>query len=96
MITDDELDALLEKNGMRTVAHQLNGGMMDVFLVHSGVNSIETFFEWVKMERASKIRQLARHELDIHVLDDDVYDFVLGKAAMLTEVHVNLKKVLGK
>lgn len=67
---------------------------LDVFARHSGVNTLDDFLKWVEMERRSVLEMFERHELGVHKLSDDVGDFVLGKSAILWEVHVNLLHVI--
>lgn len=94
MIDSLTLDCLLFEAGMYTVTDRLNGSPVDHWYSTVEVNSLDTLYQWVYNQRRSYMEQLARHDLKLHVMSDDVYDFVLGKSAMLTEMHVNLRKVL--
>lgn len=69
-------------------------GPLDNYARHDGVNTLDDFLKWVEMERRSYLKMIERHELGTHELCDDVEDFVLGKSAILWEVHVNLLHVM--
>lgn len=89
------LDDQLRVAGMLTVSERMKcEGVMDHFGRHGGVNTLSDFLTWVEMERRSVMEMQARHDLGVHVLSEDIADFVLGKSAILWEVHVNLLHVL--
>lgn len=69
-------------------------GPLDNYARHAGVNTLDDFLKWVEIERRSYLQMIERHELGTHTLSDDVGDFVLGKSAVLWEVHVNLLHVM--
>ena len=85
------IDQQLEAAGLVTVSERmLCNGPMDGFARHASVDTLEDFVKWLEMERRSNMEMVARHDLGIHELCDDVADFVYGKSATLWEVHVNL------
>lgn len=85
------IDQKLEAAGLVTVSERmLCNGPIDGFARHAGVDTLEDFVKWLEMERRSNMEMVARHDLGVHELDDDVADFVYGKSATLWEVHVNL------
>lgn len=85
------IDQQLEAAGLVTISERmLCNGPMDGFARHAGVDTLEDFVKWLEMERRSNMEMVARHDLGVHELDDDVADFVYGKSATLWEVHVNL------
>lgn len=87
MSIDEQLDAA----GLVTVSERmLCRGQLDAFARHSGIDNIDDFRKWLEMERRSNMEMIARHDLGIHELSDDVADFIYGRSAALWEVHVNL------
>lgn len=91
MTLDEQLDAA----GLVTISERLlcEGGL-DGFARHAEVNTLDDFVKWIEMERRSNMEMIARHDLGIHELGDDIDDFVYGKSAVLWEVHVNLLHVI--
>lgn len=89
------LDEQLEAKGLVTIAERLKcDGPMDSFARHAGVNTLEDFRTWLETERRSNMEMIARHDLGVHELIDEIADFVYGKSAVLWEVHVNLLHVM--
>lgn len=89
------LDEQLEAKGFATIAERLKCEQpLDVFARHVGVHTLEDFVKWIEVERRTYMEMVARHDLEIRDLNDDIADFVLGKSAILWEVHVNLLHVL--
>lgn len=46
------------------------------------------------MVRRENMEMIALHDLGIHELSADTYDFVLGKSSTYWEFHVNLLNVM--
>lgn len=89
------VDEQLEQAGFVTVAERLACNMpMDSFARHAGVDTLDDFVKWLEMTRRQNMEVIARHDLDIHEMSEDISDFVYGKSAILWEVHVNLMHVL--
>lgn len=85
------IDEQLDEAGFITVSERmLCRGPLDGMARHAGVDNLDDFLKWLEKERRSNMEMIARHDLGIHELDDDVADFVYGKSAVLWEVHVNL------
>lgn len=85
------IDEQLDKAGLVTVSERmLCRGPLDAFARHSGIDNIDDFRKWLEMERRSNMEMIARHDVGIHELSDDVADFIYGRSAALWEVHVNL------
>lgn len=91
MTLDEQLDAA----GFDTIVNRMKcEGPIDGFARHAGVNTLEDFVKWIEIVRRENMEMIARNDLGIHKLSDDIADFVLGKSAVLWEVHVNLLHVL--
>lgn len=89
------IDEQLDKAGLVTVSERmLCRGPLDGFARHADIDNLDDFLKWLEMERRSNMEMVARHDLGIHELCDDVADFVYGKSAVLWEVHVNLLHVM--
>lgn len=89
------IDEQLDKAGFVTIAERLTCNMpMDSFARHASVETLDDFVQWLEMTRRENMEIIARHDLDIQEMSDDIADFVYGKSAILWEVHVNLKHVL--
>lgn len=95
MITDIELAERMKAAGMITIDEAINGGPMDLFLSHTGVRDMETYGQWLEMRRRELVKQVACHDLKIHVLNDDVLDFILGQSYAVGCAHINLKRANG-
>jgi hypothetical protein len=89
-----DLDKALADAGMITITEALAGGPMDPFYANAHVVNIDTLLSWAEQQRRSYLTALARHDLKINVMSDDIYDFVLGRSAQATATHVNLRNVL--
>jgi hypothetical protein len=94
MITGKELDKRLEEAGMISVSDRIKGGPLDKFMATAEVKDIETLYQWVYNQRKSYMEMMARNDLGLYPLGDDVFDFILGKSAMLGEFHINMRNVL--
>jgi hypothetical protein len=91
MTIDEQLDA----KGLVTVSERMKCTCpLDGMARHAGVQTLDDFVKWLEMERRSNMEMIARHDLGIYKLGDDIDDFVYGKSAVLWEVHVNLLHVL--
>lgn len=87
------LDDRLRAAGMLSVADLLAGTPLDAFIAHAGVNSIETFKQWVEMRCTEFLRMKARRELE-GPQDDDLHEWIEAHAAVFREVFVNLKAAI--
>lgn len=91
MTIDEQLDAA----GLVTITERLAcNGPLDGMARHTGVETLDDFVKWLEMERRSNMEIIARNDLGIRKLGDDIDDFIYGKSAVLWEVHVNLLHVL--
>lgn len=79
--------------GMMTVDELLAGAPLDAFTRHAGVNSLETFAQWLEMRRREYVTMQAKRTLD-KLEDDDLYEWVLAHAGVFSEVHVNFKAAM--
>lgn len=90
-----ELDKRLEDAGMIAVAEMLRGAPLDGFMTHAGVNSPETFGQWLEMRRAEMLRLQAGYDLGDKPKGDELYEWVASHSAVLAEVHVNFRAAMG-
>lgn len=96
MITGEELDKLLVDRGMLSITQRLEHSPLDGFMTTVEVVDLQTLYKWVVNTRRTYMEMQARHDLGLRVLGEDMLDFILGKNAMVTEFHLNLRKVLDK
>jgi len=89
-----KLDKRLEAAGMIAVAELLRGAPLDGFMTHAGVNSPETFGQWIEMRRGEMLRLQAGYDLGDKPKDDELYEWVASHSAVLAEVHVNFKAAM--
>jgi 4-alpha-glucanotransferase len=89
-----ELDNHLKERGMITISERLQGVPMDFFHTHAEVVDLHSLMQWATLQSREKMEQLARHDLGIYILGEDVYDFILGQQAQADSFRLNLKKVL--
>lgn len=89
-----ELDKRLEAAGMIAVAEMLRGAPLDRFMTHAGVNSPETFGQWLEMRRGEMLRLQAGYDLGDKPKGDELYEWVASHSAVLAEVHVNFKAAM--
>lgn len=90
----EELDNHLSERGMITISERLQGAPLDVFHSCVEVVDLHSLMQWATLQSREKMEQLARHELGIYTLSEDVYDFILGQQAQADSFRLNLKKVL--
>lgn len=89
------IDEQLEQARLITIAERLKcESGLDAFARHANVEALDSFAQWIENTRRENMEMIARHDLGIHEMSDDIADFVYGKSAILWEVHVNLKHVL--
>lgn len=89
------LDEELESKGLVTITERLLcNGPMDGMMRHAGVQTLDDLLQWVVMTRRENMEMIARHDLEIHTMCEEVVDFVYGKSAALWEFHVNLLQVI--
>jgi len=81
--------------GMMTVDEMLSGAPMDAFHRHAGVNSLETFAQWIEMRRREFLVMRAKRSLDKRE-DDELYEWVLAHSGVFSEVHINFKAAMSK
>lgn len=89
-----ELDDALVAAGLISITESLAVGFSDAMHDHAGIVDIATLFTWSEQQRRETLSMIARHELGVDKMDEDLYDFVLGRNAQATAIHVNLRKIL--
>jgi activator of HSP90 ATPase len=89
------LDEQLEDKGMIPIAERmLCNGPMDGMMRHAQVQTLSDLLSWVEMARHENMEMVARHDLGIHPMSEDIADFIYGKGSILWEVHVNLLHIM--
>nr|WP_192963456.1 hypothetical protein [Pseudomonas fluorescens]CEK42291.1 hypothetical protein PQBR57_0338 [Pseudomonas fluorescens SBW25] len=88
--TDASLNERMKAAGMHTVPQVMAGTPIDAFIRHAGVTNLESFGEWLEMERAQFLKMQARFEL-AGKEKDGLYEWVMSHAAVLSAVMVNFK-----
>lgn len=95
-MTGDDLDRACESAGMMSVTESLAVGWADVIHRHNGITDVPSLLQWAEQQRRETLGMIARHDLGVYKLSEDVYDFVLGRNAQATDIHVNLRRVLSE
>lgn len=90
----EELDNALVSAGMMSISESLTIGWSDVIHTHPGIVDLPSLLKWSEQQRRETLGMIARHDLGIYKLSEDIYDFVLGRNAQATTIHVNLRRVL--
>jgi hypothetical protein len=86
--TNASLSDRMKAAGMLTVEKIMAGSALDAFIRHAGVNSFDTYNEWLGMKRAEYVRLHARLVLEKRE-DDELFDWALAHAAVFGEALVN-------
>jgi hypothetical protein len=94
MYVDHELNALLVERGWLTIEDQLEPGLMEPWIAHSGVHDLQTLEQWVRMERGTYLRLAARVELGLTTVDDLRKEAIEARVIALHEIHANVRKVI--
>ena len=89
-----DIDKALADAGMITITEALAGGPMDIFFSHTGVVDLDSLMSWVVQQRRETLSMIARHDLGIHKMDTEIYEFLLGRNYQATTIHMNLRNVL--
>lgn len=97
-LVDQPVDQLplndrLKERGMMTVEEMLTKSPLDAFRKHAGVNSLETFHQWLLMRRKEYISMQSRFTLDKRETDE-MYEWVLAHNAVFGEVEINFRAAL--
>lgn len=88
--SDASLNERMKAAGMLTV-QQITAGMpTDAFIRHRGVTNLDSFAEWLEMERAQFLKMQARFEL-ADKEKDGLYEWIMSHAAVFSIVMVNFK-----
>ena len=91
-INTDEID--LEKEmkqaGMIPLKDIIEGNVpIQKYITHTGVTELQSFANWLERKREQYLRMRIKQELN---KNDDLYDFVLGKASAYEEIYQNFRK----
>lgn len=90
---DADLSARMVKAGMVPLDALTRGSGLSRFIRHAGVQTPHDFTLWVTGKAKEYSRMQAAHQTGVHILDPDIEDFVLGKAAAFGEVLENARHV---
>jgi len=82
------LSERMKAAGMLTAEQIMGGSPLDAFIRHAGVNSLETFRDWLTMKRSEYVRLHARLSLEKRE-DDELFEWVIAHAAVFGEALVN-------
>ncbi|TLX15740.1 hypothetical protein [Rhizobium sp. MHM7A] len=88
---DVDLDARMKSRGMFSVSELIQGTDIDKWTAHTGVNSLETFEEWLLMKRRHFDTLRGRYETGEKSKDDELFEWVFAHSGVFNEVHVNFK-----
>jgi hypothetical protein len=88
-----ELDAQMKAAGMLPLSSMLNGNPI---MRHAGVNSIETFEQWLRMRHSEMLKMKARMMLKTDTEENDMFEWVLSHEAALGEVLANFQQAMYK
>lgn len=88
-VDEIDIEEEMKKAGMLPLDDILSGDSSSKYETHIGVTSIEYFSDWLTRKREEYIRLRIKHEFK---KNDDLYDFVLGKASAYNEIWLNFRK----
>jgi hypothetical protein len=90
----DDLDERMKALGMIPMSELLAGdGALERFTAHAGVQTIDDFREWAKMQHASYLTMRMGYELGDQSMDDSLYEWVFAHEAVFSTIMANLRAV---
>lgn len=93
---DSDLDARMLAAGMMPVSKMLESSALNKFFAHAGVTDLESFEQWIQMQRKEFISMQARMTLDGKEEEDDLYEWVVAHNAVLGAVMANFRQATGR
>jgi len=89
-----DLDQKMEAAGMIPYSKMIEiNKCTSALLKHAGVNSLETFEQWLQMRYEESAGMFARLTVDKKE-DDDLYEWVLAHNAVFKEVLIHFKAAM--
>ena len=64
------------------------------FMVHAGMTDLSFFGEWLERKAMEARKMQAAHQCGAHPLDEDLFQFVLGKSAAYSDTLENFRAAL--
>lgn len=89
--TNKDLSARMVACGMIPLEELTEASPITPFMVHSGMTDLVFFGEWLERKAREYKRMQAAHQSRAHVLDDDMFNFILGKGGAFTEALANFR-----
>ena len=80
--------------GMVSLDEAVSPNCLTKFNVHSGMTDLDFYEIWLERKAKQYIAMQAAHQTGEHVLDDDMFQFILGKAGMAKTALENYRAAL--
>lgn len=93
---DRDLSVRMEAAGMVPLDAMTKPNCLTSFAVHSGMTDLDFFGEWVERNARDYGRMQAAHQAGARPLDDDMFNYVMGKSGAFKEVLENYHAAIAK
>lgn len=93
---DRDLSVRMEVAGMVPLDAMTKPNCLTSFAVHSGMTDLDFFGEWVERNARDYGRMQAAHQAGARPLDDDMFNYVMGKSGAFKEVLENYRAAIAK
>ena len=80
--------------GMVSLEEAVSPDCLTKFNVHSGMTDLDFYEIWLERKAKQYIAMQAAHQTGEHVLDDDMFQYILGKAGMAKDALENYRAAL--
>ncbi|SFG87742.1 hypothetical protein [Ensifer sp. OV372] len=87
----ETLDARMKAAGMYTVAEMMGITPLTHWNVHSGMNNLDFFGEWLDRKVSEYLRMKAGYELGDKDKGDELYEWVLAHAGAFSTIRENFR-----
>ena len=85
-----DLEEEMKQAGMIPLKDIIEGNVpTQKYITHTGVTELQSFADWLERKREQCLRMRIKQEFD---RNDELYDFLLGKASAYEEIYQNFRK----
>lgn len=91
---DASLNARLKAKGMFTVDEMMGETPLSRWEIHSGMDSLEFFSEWLDRKTEEYLRMRLAYELGDKDKSDELYEWVLAHSAVFQSIRTNFKAAM--
>lgn len=89
------LDERMKAAGMMPVSEMLERSALGKFSAHAGVTDLESFEQWIQMQRKEFLSMQAEMTLDGKE-KDEMFEWVVAHNAVLGAVMANFRQATGR